>query len=325
MRYPLPLRALIILAALVAASLVSAGGASAAGSWTGAAEGTSFATQSAAADAGSCDPCVFVYLIRTGNGRVTSDVLTDNAVPINCGVQCDGAFYSWDLPYVDLTPTPQGGDVFQGWTDCPNQVGNRCRIYFDGVVYCIKANFTGSGSGGSCPPPAPPPGPGTGPQTPPPPTNSGLPGSGTRCRVVGTPGPDTLTGTPADNAICGGGGNDVIYGGGGDDFLNGGPGNDRLFGQGGRDRLIGGAGNDVLSGGGGNDALHGGGGRDRLVGAAGADLLDGGSGVDTFAGGGGNDTLRSRDRVKETVNGGSGRDRARADKADRLKLVERRF
>ncbi len=33
----------------------------------------------------------------------------------------------------------------------------------------------------------------------------------------------------------------------------------------------------------------------------------------------------ARDRVRETLNGGPGRDRARADRVDRLKAVERRF
>ncbi|MCW2949591.1 MAG: hypothetical protein JWN41_604, partial [Thermoleophilia bacterium] len=69
-----------------------------------------------------------------------------------------------------------------------------------------------------------------------------------------------------------------------------------------------------------------GGGNDTLLGGAGFDLLSGDAG---------NDVLRSRDlpgkrglrdrRRHESVDGGSGKDRAQVDKADKVKRVEKRL
>ena len=98
------------------------------------------------------------------------------------------------------------------------------------------------------------------------------------CTIVGTPGNDTINGTHADDVICGLGGNDTINGRGGDD------------------RILGGAGNDVLLGGAGNDEI------------------DGGSSADRLVGGPGNDRLLALDGFADTLDGGAGFDRARADR-----------
>ncbi len=271
---------LLLIAVVVFSALGWAGSAQAAVSW---APETS-AGLSAEKD---CDPCVFVWVVRTGNGRVVSDLRTQELLPIDCGTRCQGDFIAWDVQYINLTATTTSG-TFLGWNDCPVPNANVCAIPFDAAYHCVKATFsTGTEVVGSCPPPTPPAPPGTGPQTPPPPTGGGLPPKGAACRVFGSPGPDVLTGTPADNRICGGAGNDVIYGLGGDDFLSGGAGNDRLYGQAGRDRLDGGPGNDLLNGAAGHDSLAGGAGRDGLAGGAEADVIDGGAGLDSFSAGGG--------------------------------------
>ncbi len=181
------------------------------------------------------------------------------------------------------------------------------------------------------------------------------------CTIIGTPGPDRIVGTPGNDVICGRGGNDVILGGGGRDVidggdgsdrLNGGPGGDLLLGLRGNDRGNGGAGNDAIGGGAGRDILSGGagkdrisgrsgndriagnGGADRLAGAAGRDRLNGGGGHDRIAGGAGADRIGARDRTRDVVLGGGGRDTARVDsaagsskraarRADRVRGVER--
>jgi Ca2+-binding RTX toxin-like protein len=172
--------------------------------------------------------------------------------------------------------------------------------------------------------------------TPPPvPPKALLPGA---CANVaaGTAGPNVLTGTLMGDLIRGGAGNDrisglagadclfgqagadTLLGGAGKDKLDGGTGNDKLDGGAGNDKLTGGAGKDKLTAGAGADTLSGGAGVDNLSGGAGADTLTGGTGKDTFSAGAGNDVVNSRDRVKETVNCGKGKDRVKADKKDRL-------
>jgi Ca2+-binding RTX toxin-like protein len=116
------------------------------------------------------------------------------------------------------------------------------------------------------------------------------------CTIVGTPGPDLLFGTPKRDVICGLGGADVLDGNGGNDVLKGGPG---------RDLLNGGDGNDMLFGGLGNDKLQGDHGRDAIYGGA------------------GNDIFFAWDGFADTLNGGSGTDRAFHDKLDRVYGVER--
>jgi serralysin len=61
------------------------------------------------------------------------------------------------------------------------------------------------------------------------------------------------------------------------------------------------------------------------VGAAGNDTLTGGGGRDVLLGGAGKDTLLARDRLRDTANGGPGDDRARVDRTDVLRSIEKRF
>jgi Tol biopolymer transport system component len=111
------------------------------------------------------------------------------------------------------------------------------------------------------------------------------------CRILGTHGSNRLHGTARTEAFYGRGGNDRLYAFGGPDFLQGGLGRDILFAGLGDDRLYGGPGGDRLNGGPGWDALY------------------------------------SRDRVRDVVVCGSGRDAVRADREDVIardcELVER--
>jgi hypothetical protein len=168
--------------------------------------------------------------------------------------------------------------------------------------------------------------------TEPPPPGGG--GGGGVCTIRGTAGGDIIKGTAGADVICGLGGNDIVrafggrdrvLGGLGSDLLLGGPGADRLLGQLGNDRLVGAAAADILLGGLGRDRLVGGLGPDRLVGWTGNDVLVGGPGRDGFAAGRGRDTLFSRDRRREVVNGGLGRDRARVNVSDIRRSIERLF
>ena len=84
------------------------------------------------------------------------------------------------------------------------------------------------------------------------------------------------------------------------------------------DRLVGTAHADHLRGLGGNDTLIGRAGNDRLDGGPGNDTLDGGPGNDTLLGRAGNDTINARDRTRDTINCGPGRDRVLADRVDRV-------
>jgi Ca2+-binding RTX toxin-like protein len=119
------------------------------------------------------------------------------------------------------------------------------------------------------------------------------------CTIVGTARADRITGTRGNDVICGLGGNDVINGAGGVDIIDGANGRDRLLGGPARDKLIGLRGNDRLYGNAGNDRVGGGAGRDRMVGA------------------GGGDRFKARDRTRDSVNGGKGRDRATVDRLAR--------
>lgn len=78
-------------------------------------------------------------------------------------------------------------------------------------------------------------------------------------------------------------------------------------------RLTGTTGNDVICGLGGNDTIDGKGGVDIVLGGAGNDTITGGPGRDTLKGEGGNDTFRARDSFRDSLLGGTGRDRARVD------------
>lgn len=102
------------------------------------------------------------------------------------------------------------------------------------------------------------------------------------------------------------------------DVLRGSPGNDLLDGREGGDRLAGGGGRDVVLGAAGNDRAQGGAGGDLLMGDAGRDRLAGGAGTDILVGGAGPDRLDSRDRERDYLICGRGRDQVLADRRDRV-------
>jgi Ca2+-binding RTX toxin-like protein len=108
-----------------------------------------------------------------------------------------------------------------------------------------------------------------------------------------------------------------------DDVMNGTRAGDRLRGLAGDDLLRGRSGRDCLAGDSGADSLSGGSGNDRLSGGSGRDRLTGGSGRNRYSGGPGNDRINSRNGRRETVNCGSGTDRARTDRFDRRRGCER--
>lgn len=108
----------------------------------------------------------------------------------------------------------------------------------------------------------------------------------------------------AEDTIYGGRGKDDILGGEGPDSLYGGPGADTLTGDDPRkphDRDD----EDTLDGGSGNDRLKGSPGKDR------------------FYGGRGNDRIYGRDRRRERVDCGGGKDRAKGDRQDRVRHWEK--
>jgi Ca2+-binding RTX toxin-like protein len=105
--------------------------------------------------------------------------------------------------------------------------------------------------------------------------------------------------------------------------LNGTPGHDLILGLGGFDLLRGRSGHDCLIGGTGADRLFGNGGRDRLTGGRGDDLLVGGRGVNRYDAGAGRDRVQAANGRAELVSCGTGRDRARVDRRDRVRNCER--
>jgi Ca2+-binding RTX toxin-like protein len=139
----------------------------------------------------------------------------------------------------------------------------------------------------------------------------------------GLEGNDCLTGGPGNDRLNGGVGDDTLEGNAGNDTAAGGAGRDKVNGGSGRDRISGSAGNDALNGLSGNDSISGGAGNDRLSGSTGNDKLSGGSGVNRYSGGPGNDTISARNGRKETIDCGSGRDKATVDRLDRVKSCER--
>jgi Ca2+-binding RTX toxin-like protein len=159
--------------------------------------------------------------------------------------------------------------------------------------------------------------------------------------------------TSSVEKVVGGSRNDSMTGDSGANTLSGGPGNDTLSGGSGFDLLIGDAGNDRLTGGNDTDTLHGGAGTDSLDGGSAADKLIGDAGTDTamytsrnkavtiaFDGGAkdgerregdnirfdvenvktgsGNDRIDTRDGKRSRVTCGTGRDKVRSDKRDRV-------
>jgi Ca2+-binding RTX toxin-like protein len=89
--------------------------------------------------------------------------------------------------------------------------------------------------------------------------------------------------------------------------------------------IVGTNGPDVLRGTNNKDVICGLAGNDKIYGNAGNDRIYGGTGRDKLFGGSGNDTFFSKDRFKDTVNGGSGRDRVRLDSQDAWSNVETIF
>jgi Tol biopolymer transport system component len=111
------------------------------------------------------------------------------------------------------------------------------------------------------------------------------------CRIVGTPGPDSLAGTPLADLLIGLAGDDHLSGMGGGDSTG--------------DTLEGDEGNDVLVGTPSSDTLQGGPGADRLSGGPGRDSLWGGPGNDLLRGEGGSDTIDARDGQRDVVSCGT--------------------
>src|SRR5215211_3117472 len=113
----------VLLGVLAAIALGAPSTASAAVSWAPAAERAVSSQQ-------NCDPCTFIWVVRTGGGTVTSNIgssVGNTGPTINCGSTCYGDFYSWELSRVVLT----ADGLFRGWEDCPEPNGNRCSIEFD--------------------------------------------------------------------------------------------------------------------------------------------------------------------------------------------------
>jgi Ca2+-binding RTX toxin-like protein len=63
-------------------------------------------------------------------------------------------------------------------------------------------------------------------------------------------------------------------------------------------------------------------GNDKLFGLAGNDKLDGGSGRDVLDGGAGNDRIQARDKTRDVVRCGAGRDTAVVDRVDQFAACE---
>lgn len=134
-----------------------------------------------------------------------------------------------------------------------------------------------------------------------------------------------------DDDIAGGSGNDMMHGEGGRDRMDGGSGDDRAQGMRGDDNLIGRSGRDALQGGPGDDRASGGSGRDDVVGGSGDDVLSGGSfgdlidagyGRDRIFGGSGPDRINARDKDRDVVRCGPGRDRVTTDRRDVVRGCE---
>lgn len=123
--------------------------------------------------------------------------------------------------------------------------------------------------------------------------------------------------------LAGGGCANALVGTDGRDTLAGSGAGDVIFGLGAGDRIEGRAGHDCLIGGSGNDVLRGEAGADRLTGGRGADLLVGGPGLNAYDAGPGADQVDARNGLRELVRCGSGRDRARVDRRDRVSGCER--
>lgn len=121
-----------------------------------------------------------------------------------------------------------------------------------------------------------------------------------KLKVSGSAGPDRVTASSASDVIETGAGNDVINTGSGNDVVSSGAGADTIVAPKGNTRIDAGSGDD------------------RVTAGSGANRIVGGPGRDVIKAGGGNDTINSRDRERDLVNGGSGRDTCIADAIDVL-------
>ncbi len=258
-----------------------------------------------------CPPAAILVMKKgTGSGRVLASA---DGISGSCEVDCAyKVMRLWrEGTTVELMAEPSTGSQFVRWDGCPSGEANPCRLQASRVLQYACAVFVPGGTA----PPADRSCPASSTRPPPPPADR-PPRLGSRCTHPGSPGPDVIVGTAGNDVICGRGGNDVIRGRGGHDLILGGAGNDRVYG---------GAGNELILGGPGDDRLYGEGGKDELRGERGNDTLTGGAGADVLVAGIGADVLYARDRVRDSVNGGTGRDRARVDAIDRLRSIERRF
>jgi hypothetical protein len=142
--------------------------------------------------------------------------------------------------------------------------------------------------------------------------SSGAGGASSPCTTLirGTEASETLTATATSTRLLGLEGNDRITGGPGADCIDGGPGNDRLSGRGGADTLTGGPGADKLSGGSGADTLSDV--PERYDAAVLAPAMN------RLSAGGGRDRIDTANGRRDLVHCGPGRDRAVADREDRL-------
>ena len=127
----------------------------------------------------------------------------------------------------------------------------------------------------------------------------------------------------AGEPVGSGGCRAALLGTNGPDELTGSNGSEIIIGFGARDRILGRSGNDCLIGGTGSDRLEGGDGSDRLTGGTGSDVLIDRQGFNAYDAGRGNDFVNARNGVRELVRCGPGRDRARADRRDRIRSCER--
>lgn len=139
---------------------------------------------------------------------------------------------------------------------------------------------------------------------------------------AGGPNGDYGTGDPTRPPVAGGC-VQALVGTGEPDTLVGDAGGDVIFGLAAGDRIRGRDGHDCLIGGSGNDVLRGEAGADRLTGGRGDDTLIGGPGVNAYDAGPGSDFVHARNGQRELVRCGSGRDRARVDRNDRVVSCER--
>ena len=83
-----------------------------------------------------------------------------------------------------------------------------------------------------------------------------------------------------------------------------------------RDRFKGTSAGETLNGRGGPDSLSGGGGRDCLNGGSGNDVLNGGKGKDRLDGAKGDDRISARDKKRDKIDCGPGKDVAIVDGKD---------